>query len=234
MMVKDEADIIGPLLEHLGRQVDEVILADNGSTDGTREIAAGYDFVDLRDDPEPAYLQSQKMTNLAHEAGLKNHAWVIPCDADEVWYAPDGRTLSQYLGGVPPDVQIISAELFNHIPSGLDDKRSPLPKVCARPRRDLKIAMGNHKASIADGPSLTAQGLVIRHFSWRSREQYLHKIRTGERAYALTKFPESVGAHWRMFVGHDDETVLQHFDRWFFIQDPYADPTLIYDPAPIS
>ena len=35
--------------------------------------------------------------------------------------------------------------------------------------------------------ALVAGGLVIRHFSWRSEEQYLRKIRNGQAAYAATK-----------------------------------------------
>ena len=250
MLIKDEADIIGPLVKYLSRQVDHVIVCDNMSTDGTSEILTGfqdYENVEVREDPIVAYEQSQKTTALALEAYERGFGWVLPCDADEAWYAPDRRTISEILDGVPPDAQMVSAQLFNHIPSSDDDERltnpfqrigwrqrqhAPIGKVCCRTRPDLTIHMGNHSAS-TNGTALIAPGLVIRHFSWRSEEQYLRKIRNGEKAYAATEMPESIGAHWRMFEHHDDETVRAHFRQWFYSQNPRRDSSLIYDPAPV-
>lgn len=287
MLVKDEEDVLEPVLRHLAAQVDEIIVSDNMSTDGTEGILGdlyleGLPLVLVKDD-EPGYYQDTKTTALAMRALALGHQWVIPCDADEVWYAPDGRTLSQYLGGVPPDVQIVSAELYNHLPSALDPPASPcfppcdecyehsryavsrdgmtlaslavpclrresnplrrigwrqrehapLPKVCARLRPDLRIHMGNHSAS-TDGTALASAGLVIRHFSWRSPEQYLRKIRSGEAAYAAAPERAGYGDHWRMWEGKPDEAVVDHFHRWFWASDPHADATLIYDPAPAS
>ena len=40
LMVKDEADVIEACLRHLAGQVDQIICADNMSSDGTRERLA--------------------------------------------------------------------------------------------------------------------------------------------------------------------------------------------------
>lgn len=250
MLVKDEADIIEPVLDHLSRNVDAMIVCDNGSTDGTRELLDSWqrlsDQLLVLDDFGVAYYQSRKMTQLARMASERGHAWVVPVDADEVWYAPGSR-VADLLAAQGPDVQIMRAALYNHLPTARDPvhrnplrrlgwrQRAPgaLPKVAARLHPTLTIEAGNHGAHY-DGPHVATDGLVIRHFSWRSPEQYLRKIRNGCVAYAETNLPEAIGAHWRMLAGHSDEEIMAHYDRWFFVPEPEADPALIYDPAPIE
>ncbi len=251
MLVKDEADVIEPVVRHLLSQVDYAIVADNGSTDDTRAILerliAEGAHLQVVDDPEVGYRQSDKTTELARHALARGFDWVIPCDADEVWYAPDGRRVADFLDGLAPDVQIVRAALYNHLPTAADpDVPNPierigwrkrehgaLPKVCARCRPDLRIDMGNHSAS-TDGTAVAVDGLVIRHYSWRSVDQYVRKIRNGSAAYAASGLPETYGAHWRMWDGKPDEALRDHFGAWFYSTNPLADATLIFDPAPAS
>jgi hypothetical protein len=249
VLVKDEADIIRHTVGRLLGQVDHIIVSDNGSTDGTRDLLYEYTSggaITVLDDPEVGYYQDRKTTALARQAKAAGHDWVLPCDADEFWYATDGRTIGAFLAGLAPDVAFVDAPLYNHIPTALDDddeanpfrrigwrqrEHGALGKVCARLRPGLEIRMGNHSA-YAPGVGTTSGGLVVRHFSWRSPEQYLRKIRNGEAAYAATNMNPGIGAHWRMFEGVPDETVLEHFRLWFWQEDPSLDETLIYDPAP--
>lgn len=247
MLVRDEADLISYTLDHLHTQVDEVAIYDNNSTDGTREILQDRGELWF-EDPEVGYYQDRKTTMAARHANARGHGWILPCDADEIWYAPDGRTISEYINGIAPDVRVVTGQLFNHIPSGLDDDKDPNPitrigwrqrshgalaKVCVHMGPDVMIKMGNHAASF-DGHGLVVSGLVLRHFSWRSPEQYLKKIRNGSEAYAATDMhdPATFGAHWRMFDGATDDAIMDHFRKWFYIEDPTADPSLIFDPAP--
>jgi glycosyltransferase involved in cell wall biosynthesis len=248
MLVRDEADIVRYTVNHLLRQVDHVIVMDNLSTDGTSDILVGYGRdVTVLQDEEIGYYQSRKTTRMALMALEMGHQWVVPCDADELWYA-NGLTVKDLLLSKGPDVQMVKAELYNHIPTSLDDdseespfrrigwrKRQPgdLGKVACRLHPSLVIHAGNHNATYA-GAALAATGLIIRHFSWRSPEQYLRKIRNGERAYAATNLPDSLGVHWRMFANATDEAVLDHYHQWFVSQSPRRDESLIFDPAPAS
>ena len=246
-MVKDEADIVGTTVRHMCEQVDAVIVADNLSTDGTRDILDALP-VTVVDDPEQGYYQSRKMTALAEMARVEFDAtWVVPFDGDEWWYSPHGRiadVLEQHSS------HVATAALYDHVATGADPdvddvvKRvgwrrrtpAPLPKVAARCAPDLVIAQGNHDA-IYDTPTDRIDGLlVVRHFPYRSPEQMARKARNGAEAYAATDLPEDAGAHWRAYhqlmVAHGDEAIHDVFRMWFWTADPTADPTLIYDPAP--
>ena len=72
-MVRDEADIIVPVIRHMATQVDAIIVADNRSTDHTARLLLALQRelkvpIDIREDPEVGYEQARKMTHLAHEA----------------------------------------------------------------------------------------------------------------------------------------------------------------------
>jgi len=250
-MVRDEVDIVEAFVRHSAAQVDALIVADNLSSDGTREILDELSRelpLTVVDDPDPAYYQSMKMTQLGRQALAAGHSWSVFADADEIWYVADDpdRRIADYLDGLAPDLQIVCATLFNHIPSSGDDpnetnpfkrigwrKRepAPLPKVCCRLHPFLSIDAGNHSARYR-GRALRSPGLALRHFSWRTAPQYAHKIKIGRAAYAATNLPEDIGVHWRMWEGASDEQIEEHFRTWFWSEFPRKDG-LIYDPAPL-
>src|SRR5881394_2910564 len=114
-MVKDEADIIQATVCHMLTQVDQVIVADNMSTDGTRNILDSLLVlnslpVEVVDDNDPAYYQSSKMTHLARLAYLRGADWVVPFDADELWTA-NGATVKETLERAECDYGLVTAEL---------------------------------------------------------------------------------------------------------------------------
>lgn len=125
MLVKDEVDVAAHTIRHLlENDVSEVIVADNLSTDGTYdllvELAGADDRVIVRTDEERGYYQAEKTTRLAREALDRGHRWVIPCDADEIWVAPEGRTLRDWLDSVGRETQIVKAAIYNYVASAHD------------------------------------------------------------------------------------------------------------------
>jgi glycosyltransferase involved in cell wall biosynthesis len=86
-MVRDEADIIEGTLRHMADEVDHLIVADNLSSDGTRDIldTLAKDLpLTVVDDPDPGYTQSAKMSALAERAAVEQRAsWIVPFDAED-------------------------------------------------------------------------------------------------------------------------------------------------------
>lgn len=252
-MVKDEADIIAITVRHMLEQVDFVVVADNGSTDGSREALEDLHAEDLiiLEDPDPAYYQSRKMTQLAAYAGSDDNFWghgadwIVPFDADERWYSPHGR-IADVLSEC--DTATAPAALYDHVATGIDPDDDnpvarigwrrrepvPLPKVACRPRLPVTIEQGNHGAWYPFGE--TRDLLVVRHYPYRSAEQFVRKARNGAAAYKATDLPDHIGAHWRQYGAildaHGEQAVEDIFREWYWTADPTTDPSLIFDPCP--
>lgn len=249
-MVKDEADIIEGTLRHMADEVDHLLVVDNGSTDGTRDILAHLAKLlplTVRDDFEVGYYQSRKMTAYARIAAEMGAEWIVPFDADELWLFR-GHTIAHDLKSV--DVDVVTADLFNHFPSAVDpDGKSPfetivwrqrdpapLPKVAFRWHPDAVIHQGNHGVDLPEGARV-APGLEIRHFPYRNAEQFVRKARNGAAAYrATTGLPQDAGQHWigygRIIEQFGEQTLIDDvFKRWFWALSP-ADMGWVMDPAP--
>lgn len=239
-MVKDEVDIVEPILRHLVAEgVDELIVADNLSTDGTSDLL--YALADelpltVLEDPEVAYYQGRKMTALATIADEMGADWIIPFDADELFYSGAGR-LGDVLPGATHDVYWVEAR--HHIPHTDDPKTGnpvermqhrrsdeflPTAKVVFRSHRDARLHMGNHDVD-RSGPR--CHGLIeLREFQYRSFEHFCRKVRNGKRAYDATDLPADCGIHWRRNGGLDDEQLWAEWEIYLAL------PT-VRDPAPL-
>ncbi len=247
--VKDEADLIVGTITHMADEVDRLLVVDNGSTDGTRDLLAdlaGDVPLAVVDDPEVAYHQSARMTRLAALAADSGATWIVPFDADELWVWDD-RIRDHLARLTETDTTVVSADLFNHFPSAVDtDDRDPfrsivwrqrdpgaLPKVAFRWHPAAVIHQGNHGVDLPVANVVT--GMTVRHFPYRSAEQFVRKARNGAQAYRATDFPPEVGAHWRQYGDLLDRfgpaALEDVFRQWFWHLSP-VDSGLVRDPAP--
>lgn len=246
-MVRDEADVIAGTLTHMADEVDHLVVADNGSVDGTREILAELEDtlpLTVLDDPELAYYQSEKLSRLAATASEQGAGWIVPFDADELWYA-ESRVSAMCDRST---VDVLEANLFNHFPSAVDPdlddafdrivhretSPAPLPKVAFRYRPGAVIHQGNHGVTLP-GPYRARRSLSIRHFPYRSAEQFVRKARNGAAAYAATDLPHHVGQHWREYGAilerHGEQGLAAVFEEHFYYLAPSLSG-LTHDPAP--
>jgi hypothetical protein len=211
-MVKDEADVVVETVRHLLAQgVDRVLVADNGSSDGTDVLL--HEMRDRRvlvaQDHESGYFQREKMTLLARHAARSGARWVVPFDADEFWLAPEG-TLKDYLQRCPEP--IAAAAIHNAFPTvssnvlRLELREHALTKVAFRPHPLAVLSMGNHWVS---RPGRTTHDLRILHLPWRSRQQFARKARAGSAALVGTNVSADQAAHWRSLGALSDSQLDQ-------------------------
>lgn len=225
-MARDEADIIGHTIEHLLAQgVDRVLLADNGSVDGTGEIARDVDRdrVIVVDDPVREYFQAQKTTRLARLATAAGASWIVPFDADELWCANDGL-LAEHLRA--SNLDVVRAAMYDQVPSADDDTSQPNPylrirrrmveakvmgKVAFRAHRWAFVETGNH--SVRHPGREIGDGLVVRHVPCRTVEQAIRKVRQGTTALTPPTVDASIGVHWRALDALTDEEIIGYYSR---------------------
>lgn len=238
-MMRDEADIAPFTVGQMVGQVDHVLVADNGSHDGTSEILRDLGC-EVIDDPDPAYFQSRKMSALCRRAEENGATFVVCFDADEWWGSTGGGTIAAALRDLPLDVRIADAVVFDH--PATDEFPSPwrraemlpLRKVAVRPQW-VTVHQGNHGATYEDEahPKTVTGLLEVHHFPQRTPRQFIRKARNGAEAYAATDLDESIGKHWRDWGRLTDEQLTEVFETYYYSADPEGDG-LIYDPCGVD
>ena len=255
-MIRNEIDIVVDTVDHMLQQVDQVWVLDNNSTDGTSEALRSINDSRLTviNDPEVAYYQSAKMTNLANNAWATNgyrDCWFVPFDGDERWEPADmDLTIADVLAEHRSmGSRIVLAKLFDYRCTGKDIQSAaspvdrmvwrcsypaPLPKVAISWSTGCTIQQGNHGAIVPGGAQPVPCDLIVRHYPWRSVEHMVRKVTQGKVAYDATDLPFEVGQHWREYGAHYErggkDAIGEIFNTWFYFDDPAASG-LILDPA---
>jgi glycosyl transferase family 2 len=216
--------------------VDVVVVADNLSTDGTRDVLSDLARelpVVVLSDNEPAYYQGPKMSLMARRAARHGASWIVPFDADELWLGVDG-TLAERLRSIDGDAAI--APLYDFIPDPEQGSISDPVGQLTRRRVDAethKIAFRAHlMGTLSSGnhwvmqPARRVEGaLTIRHYPFLGFEHFVEKARSGAAAVDRTDFPDNIAEHWRVWAAEADAELRE---RWLTI----CGQELVDDPLP--
>jgi hypothetical protein len=205
-IVKNEADIIEAFVRHTRTWVDQHLIFDHDSTDGTREILAALAREDpaitLFSDTALGNLQQARSNYLTRLAVTQYGAdWVLPLDADEFVVAADRTALEQALGpssGSEP----VSVCLVNYYPAKDDNaaERNPVLRLRHRVYRDFVFkkvfspralvldpevvaGKGSHALTRAGAPlpdRSAPEDIYLAHFPQRTLGQQVTRLVTAE------------------------------------------------------
>jgi len=223
-MVKNEIDIIEYFVRHNLKYLDALLIIDNGSVDGTRELLSKMMSEDklpiaIYDDPEMGYFQSEKTTKIVFNADLFFQSdFILVLDADEFIKANTREDLEASLSQLPPktagrirwqtyvlttESQLSHANIFKRIRHH-QIKETPqyhkavIPKNFSADPYNI-VAQGNHflKNKKKPIPHQIIPELAIAHYPVRSLKQLRLKIILGWLGYLAKNSQNNEGYHWK-------------------------------------
>jgi Glycosyl transferase family 2 len=260
MMVRDESDIVAcNIIYHLSQGVSEVIVTDNGSVDGTRDLLASLARsapVTIIDEPPSDWSQGKWVTRMARMAANRFRArWVINGDADEFFMAPDSSlravldsTVAEcdllwvarhdfvaidrpYREAPPLEMLYRKRESLNPV-----SKRIIAPKVIHRGAADVLISQGCHDAWAPSLRNKRPTGAIVScHYPIRSLEQFHSKVQNAGSGYAANReLPPGVGDRMRYWYdllqrGHLEDEYRLHHFGPDLLRERLASGDLLED-----
>lgn len=211
MLVRDEVDIIGHNLDfHLRMGIEQFVVTDNGSVDGTRDILADFKqrlgkSVIILDDAEPAHHQSERVNRMIQVAKKEFHpGWILSCDADEFWYPLSGRYDTELDGRK----NILYCHWHNFLPrpdtpwqeftdvGEMPGYHARMSKVFCAARGLVGMYSGNHESRSIPRVPAKSDNIRVYHYPVRSYEQFERKVVQGHRAAVKAARSESTAWHW--------------------------------------
>lgn len=249
--IRNEAEIIEYTIRQMFYEgVDGMLVNLSGkSDDGTKEIAKRlakeFSITILLDDEKHFFYRQDEITtrlaNATHELGA---SWIVPFDADEMFYSTHPMNLAEQLRECPYNV--LALRMKNYFATSQDNPKdqnpltrlqwhkkewNPLNKICVRWDKSMMFAVGNHHVSV-DGkwlPETLLTSAEIGHFQNRSADGIVRKIRR-EQVQADVPNDKGIGFHRKEHAMSDDE-LKAWWKRDYYFDDP-VNQGMVHEPAP--
>ena len=230
-MFRNEEDVAEHVVRHMLDECDFVVVADNNSTDRSRQLleAIGDPRLFIYDEPSFAYNQAATMNRMAAAAVCAGADWVVPFDFDEWWDSADGR-IADVLRALPHEVEATATRTWDMVPQrGDGDDPNPFRRIVSTRPGSLWSQPGTRKIAFRPGPGRTLlqgnHGLVgrepapvgplrVRHYPFRSYRQAKAKVRHGRAAILAAQLPTSSGTHWQEWGSYSDAELWAWWRRW--------------------
>lgn len=221
-MVKNEIDIIETFIRYHLSFLDGMVILDNGSTDGTKEIILRLIKEDLPIhlifDDSPAYNQSEMTTDMFYETIRRfNPKFILPLDVDEFLTSYSGKNIRDILDKEAVNDAVNYISWVTYVPTEKDDESEMDVLKRIKHRRSeqnnydekilistsiankykIKIKHGNHGLEKINNVYFEENKLTnlnLAHFPVRSIEQMKSKYIVGWLAHLAR--PQQVIFDW--------------------------------------
>jgi len=194
-VVWNESYMMPYFLRHYEKVADKILVFDDFSTDGTRDIVKAHPKAELHDWPcESGMIEPVKAKFFSREYRTRSRGiadWVICVDCDEFIYHPDLRSVleeQKALGtkAIKPDQGLIvgatttphtDGQLYDACPYGFE-RRAYAKPVIFTPDIDVWFGHGQHHSAVRpDVPKVRGTGIVLLHCCYLSREWILEHLK---------------------------------------------------------
>lgn len=225
LLVRDEIDIIKSMLDfHLSQGIDQIIITDNGSIDGTFEVCKAYENshpVVVLTEPASDFSQHRWVSKMANMAYEEYHAdWIIHADADELFVIDEQyKEIKNYLHSIPKNISVLNVARTDFVPFKRPMEHIPhlemvyrktislnlegqiLPKkIIHRGSPNVIVSQGNHTVigDFLDSSPTDTNEIMVYHYPIRSYPQFASKVRNGGSGYSQnTELDKKKGFHKR-------------------------------------
>jgi len=263
-MVRNEADIVEVFIRYHVPIVDRMIILDNDSSDGTRDVLVRLQQeglpIDILWDARVSFDQSEVISQLATLAFQRHRPqYIVPLDVDEFITRSEGPITREWFNELPKDA-VALLQWRTYVPThGIKWGTNPLLEITTRhqaePTHDLNVIMpalvfaagpprvhqGNHSVSLEDGGAIVHQcvpAFVLSHFPIRSCIQCRKKYVIGWLANLCRE--ESVVFDWASYYTllknseHEGDDLLRDMAGRYNVIDKASAITTVEDPLDTS
>lgn len=241
----NEALLMPYFLRHYATYASQIVVLDDASDDGTRDIVTACPSAELRDYPGPSQLDDGQFVRIyqrAYRASRGRADWVMCVDVDELVYHQDivsaladarvaGYRLLQpigynMIGTAPPTT---SGQIYDEIAEGVlaDRGRHKFSKpIVFDPAIELYWRTGRHAARSSGRLPRPHCGLLLLHFRYLSRAYAADRTRRNIcRAYPR---PEQQTER-AMAMEYEQRRVLTYYDWAITARTRVIDTSLLVE-----